>query len=118
METTHEIKKAAVIAAAAEQVRSLLETHYDAMRKAAEESFVDDDTQSEPKAKASFTIEWDALAMAPTVSVKVGWRSASRTRVKPSSIRSSPSSTSEVLNERRDPRRAVRGLSRDGLYLA
>jgi hypothetical protein len=43
------------------------------MRKAAEESFVDDDTQAEPKAKASFTIEWDALAMAPTVTVKVGW---------------------------------------------
>jgi hypothetical protein len=73
METTNEIKKAAVIAAAAEQVRSLLETHYDAMRKAAEESFVDDETQAEPKAKASFTIEWDALAMAPTVTVKVGW---------------------------------------------
>jgi hypothetical protein len=73
METTNEIKKAAVIAAASEQVRALLETHYDAMRKAAEESFVDDDTQSEPKAKASFTIEWDALAMAPTVTVKVGW---------------------------------------------
>jgi hypothetical protein len=73
MNDTNEIKKAAVIAAAAEQVRSLLETHYDAMRKAAEESFVDDDTQAEPKAKASFTIEWDALAMAPTVTVKVGW---------------------------------------------
>jgi hypothetical protein len=73
MNETNEIKKAAVIAAAAEQVRSLLETHYDAMRKSAEESFVDDDTQAEPKAKASFTIEWDALAMAPTVTVKVGW---------------------------------------------
>jgi len=73
MNDTNEIKKAAVIAAAAEQVRALLETHYDAMRKAAEESFVDDETQAEPKAKASFTIEWDALAMAPTVTVKVGW---------------------------------------------
>ena len=73
MNDTNEIKKAAVIAAASEQVRALLETHYDAMRKAAEESFVDDETQAEPKAKASFTIEWDALAMAPTVTVKVGW---------------------------------------------
>jgi hypothetical protein len=73
MNETNEIKKAAVIAAASEQVRALLETHYDAMRKAAEESFVDDETQAEPKAKASFTIEWDALAMAPTVTVKVGW---------------------------------------------
>lgn len=70
---TEEIKKAAVIAEASEQVSALLETHYEAMRKSAEESFVDDDTQSEPKAKANFTIEWDALAMAPTVSVKVGW---------------------------------------------
>jgi hypothetical protein len=73
MNETHEIKKAAVIAAASEQVRALLETHYDAMRKAAEDSFVDDESQAEPKAKASFTIEWDALAMAPTVTVKVGW---------------------------------------------
>jgi len=73
MNDTNEIKKAAVIAAVSEQVRALLETHYDAMRKAAEESFVDDETQAEPKAKASFTIEWDALAMAPTVTVKVGW---------------------------------------------
>jgi hypothetical protein len=73
MNETNEIKKAAVIAAASEQVRALLETHYDAMRKAAEESFVDDESQAEPKAKASFTIEWDALAMAPTVTVKVGW---------------------------------------------
>jgi len=70
---SEEIRKAAVIAEASEQVRALLETHYDAMRKSAEESFVGDETQSEPKAKASFTIEWDALAMAPTVSVKVGW---------------------------------------------
>jgi len=73
MNDTNEIKKAAVIAAASEQVRALLETHYDAMRKAAEETFVDDESQAEPKAKASFTIEWDALAMAPTVTVKVGW---------------------------------------------
>ena len=73
MNETNEIKKAAVIAAASEQVRALLETHYDAMRKAAEDSFVDDESQAEPKAKASFTIEWDALAMAPTVTVKVGW---------------------------------------------
>lgn len=73
MNETNEIKKAAVIAAAVEQVRSLLETHYEAMRKAAEDSFVDDESQAEPKAKASFTIEWDALLMAPTVTVKVGW---------------------------------------------
>lgn len=73
MNETNEIKKAAVIAAASEQVRALLETHYDSIRKSAEESFVDDDSQAEPKAKASFTIEWDALAMAPTVTVKLGW---------------------------------------------
>jgi hypothetical protein len=73
MNDTNEIKKAAVILAANELVGDLLETHYDAIRKAAEECFVEDETQTEPKAKASFTIEWDALAMAPMVKVKIGW---------------------------------------------
>ena len=73
MNETHEIKKAAVIAAASEQVRALLETHYDAMRKAAEDSFIEDESQAEPKAKATFAVEWDALSLAPKVSVKIGW---------------------------------------------
>ena len=44
MNNDNEIKSAAIINAATEQFRSLL-----------------------------FTVEWDALAMAPKVSVKVGW---------------------------------------------
>ena len=41
--------------------------------RAAEESFVDDETQTEPKAKATFAVEWDALSLAPKVVVKIGW---------------------------------------------
>lgn len=63
----------AIIASATEQVRSLLETHFVQISKAANESFVDDENQAEPRAKASLNVEWDALANAPTVSVKIGW---------------------------------------------
>ena len=68
-----EIKNQAVINNATEQFRSLLETHFVAIARAAEESFVDDEMQTEPKAKASFAIEWDALSLAPKVVVKIGW---------------------------------------------
>lgn len=68
-----ELKKAAVINSAVEQVRSLLDTHYREIAKAADDSFVGDENQSEPKAKARFAVEWDALSNAPTVAVKVGW---------------------------------------------
>ncbi len=68
-----EIKNAAVINNATEQFRSLLETHFVAIARAAEESFIEDESQSEPKAKASFAVEWDALSLAPKVSVKIGW---------------------------------------------
>ena len=68
-----EIKNQAVINNATEQFRSLLETHFVAIARAAEESFVDDEMQTEPKAKASFAIEWDALSLSPKVVVKIGW---------------------------------------------
>ena len=68
-----EIKNQAVINNATEQFRSLLETHFVAIARAAEESFVDDEMQTEPKAKATFAIEWDALSLAPKVVVKIGW---------------------------------------------
>lgn len=68
-----EIKNTAVINNATEQFRSLLETHFVAIARAAEESFIEDETQSEPKAKASFAVEWDALSLSPKVSVKIGW---------------------------------------------
>ena len=70
---TGEIKNQAVINNATEQFRSLLETHFIAIARAAEESFVEEENQTEPKAKASFALEWDALSLAPRVVVKIGW---------------------------------------------
>ena len=68
-----EIKNQAVINNATEQFRGLLETHFVAIARAAEESFVEDDAQTEPKAKATFAVEWDALSLSPKVVVKIGW---------------------------------------------
>lgn len=68
-----EIKNAAVVNNATEQFRGLLETHFVAIARAAEESFIEDESQAEPKAKATFAVEWDALSLAPKVSVKIGW---------------------------------------------
>lgn len=73
MNTDNETKTVAVINSATEQFRSLLETHFNSIGKAAQDSFIEDENQSEPKAKATFAVEWDALAMAPKVSVKIGW---------------------------------------------
>ena len=70
--STNEIKTA-VLNSAAEQLRGLLESNYDKIRKAADDSFVDDEGKAEPVAKVSAAIEWDALAQAPTVIVKLGW---------------------------------------------
>jgi hypothetical protein len=70
---TNEIKNQAVINNATEQFRSLLETHFIAIARAAEESFIEDEAQTEPKAKATFAVEWDALSLAPKVVVKIGW---------------------------------------------
>jgi hypothetical protein len=70
---TGEIKNQAVINNATEQFRSLLETHFISISRAAEESFVEEENQTEPKAKASFALEWDALSLAPKVVVKIGW---------------------------------------------
>lgn len=68
-----EIKNAAVVNNATEQFRGLLETHFVAISRAAEESFIEDESQAEPKAKATFAVEWDALSLSPKVSVKIGW---------------------------------------------
>jgi hypothetical protein len=70
---TGEIKNTAVINNATEQFRSLLETHFIAIARAAEESFVEDEAQTEPKAKATFAVEWDALSLSPKVAVRIGW---------------------------------------------
>jgi hypothetical protein len=70
--STNEVK-AAVIASAAEQFRALFESHYDAIRRAATESFIEDDAASEPRAKVTAVVEFDALAQAPVVAVRLGW---------------------------------------------
>jgi len=70
--STNEVK-AAVIASAAEQFRGLFESHYDAIRRAATESFIEDDAASEPRAKVTAVVEFDALAQAPVVAVRLGW---------------------------------------------
>ena len=69
----HDIKKQAVINTATEQFRSLLETHFESISKAAQDGFIDDEAQTAPKAKVSFAVEWDSLALAPTINVKCGW---------------------------------------------
>jgi hypothetical protein len=69
----HDIKKQAVINTATEQFRSLLETHFESISKAAQDGFIDDEAQTEPKAKVTFSVEWDSLAMAPKINVKIGY---------------------------------------------
>jgi hypothetical protein len=73
MNNDKEIKAEAIINAATEQFRSLLETNFRSIAKAAQDGFIEDEDQTEPKAKASFTVEWDSLAQAPKVGVKIAW---------------------------------------------
>lgn len=63
----------AIIASATEQFRGLFETHFASIAKAATETFIDDGEQTEPRAKVTVSIEFDALAQAPTVMVRLGW---------------------------------------------
>jgi len=69
----NDLKQVAVINAATEQFRSLLDLHFKQIAKAAQESFIEDENQTEPKAKATFSVEWDSLAAAPKINVKVSW---------------------------------------------
>lgn len=73
MNNDNEIKSQAIINAATEQFRALLETNFRSIAKAAQDGFIEDEDATEPKAKATFALEWDALAMAPKVSVKIAW---------------------------------------------
>jgi hypothetical protein len=69
----NDTKGQAIINAATEQFRSLLETNFRSIAKAAQDGFIEDEEATEPKAKASFTVEWDSLAQAPKVGVKIAW---------------------------------------------
>ena len=65
--------KTAIINSAAEQFRSLFETNFDNIRKAATESYIDDESQTELRAKVSVVVEFDAIAEVSLVTVKLGW---------------------------------------------
>ena len=69
----NDTKQTAIINAATEQFRALLETNFRSIAKAAQDGFIEDEDATEPKAKATFAVEWDALAMAPKVGVKIAW---------------------------------------------
>jgi hypothetical protein len=73
MKNDNEIKKEAIIDSTIAQVRELLEKHFRSICKSAEDSFIDDDTLAEPKAKVTLAIEFDTLSTAPEISVKIGW---------------------------------------------
>jgi hypothetical protein len=65
--------KEAIINSATEQFRSLFESNFENIRKAATETFIDDDAQHELRAKVSVVVEFDAVAEVSRVSVKLGW---------------------------------------------
>ena len=69
----NDTKQTAIINAATEQFRALLETNFRSIAKAAQDGFIEDEDATEPKAKAAFTVEWDSLAQSPKVGVKIAW---------------------------------------------
>ncbi len=73
MKNDSEIRRDAILNSIVEMARSQLETHFISITKAAEDSFMGDEAQSEPIAKATLSVEWSALAQAPKIAVKLGW---------------------------------------------
>jgi hypothetical protein len=65
--------KDAIIASATEQFRGLFETNFEAIRKAATESFIDDTEQHDLRAKVAVNVEFDAISEVSRVTVKLGW---------------------------------------------
>lgn len=63
----------AIINSATEQFRGLFETNFEAIRKAATESFIDDESQNELRAKVAVNVEFDAVSEVSTVRVKLAW---------------------------------------------
>lgn len=62
-----------VLSSIVEQFRSLLETRYPQILKAATDSFQDDTDAVEPTCKVSALIEWDAMAPSTKVAVRLTW---------------------------------------------
>lgn len=68
-----EALREATVNSAVKQVRALLETNYRKIKAAAVDPFAEDENQSEPVAKARFSVEFGALTTSPTVAVRVAW---------------------------------------------
>ena len=62
-----------VLSSIVEQFRSLLETRYPQILKAATDSFQDDTDAVEPTCKVNALIEWDAMAASTKVAVRLTW---------------------------------------------
>lgn len=71
--SNEDIRRDAILASAREQFANLLDEHFADIVKAAEKGFVGDWTQTEPTAKAAFSVEWSAVSASPKVVVKIGW---------------------------------------------
>lgn len=62
-----------VLSSIVDQFRSLLETRYPQILKAATDSFQDDTDAVEPTCKVNALIEWDAMAPSTKVAVRLTW---------------------------------------------
>lgn len=70
---TLSIRRNAIVNSACEQIRALLDSHFDDISRAACDSFSGDDAKSEPIAKLSLSVEFGAIAQTTTVSARIGW---------------------------------------------
>ena len=75
MNNDHETRRDAIINSAAEQFRAKFEKHFREITKAAEQSFVGDNSKEEPIAILRATVKWGALAAATKVKLKLSWSS-------------------------------------------
>jgi hypothetical protein len=71
--TPADAKRQAIIDHACDLFRDLLGQHIDKAVEDANESFVGDDTQTEPEAKLGFTLTFPTLTRSPEVVLKVAW---------------------------------------------
>ena len=68
-----EIRREKIVAAAAEQLRGLLESRYVDILEACTRTFQDDGEAPDPVCKVTASIEWDALAPTAKVVVRLAW---------------------------------------------
>jgi hypothetical protein len=62
-----------VIESIVEQFRSLLESRYPQILKAATDTFQDDTDAADPTCKVNALVEWDAMAPSTKVAVRLTW---------------------------------------------